>query len=254
MKMAVRLISGVEEVGGLQGVCSHPSVWGQGYARRLVEHVHDRFRELGLRISTLTTSRNIRGYSVYRALGYVDLAPFYRGSRQVGPGRPRTEGTRIRAATTRDLPTIQRLFGTYVRGLCGWTVRHPEALPARAAWYPKFFARYRIVVRDGTAVGYLRTSPDEDLTFEEMIVPSMGDFRRAVAVMEARASGKMATTTWISCRKDRQRLRALGYDVDGPIGDTTMAVPLSRKLRARELPSLFGATTGRFAHYPSDDF
>src|SRR5881396_3683965 len=65
LRFRVRLTTGVEDVGGLAGVCSHPSVWGHGFARRLIEATHDRFRDLGLRISTLTTSRNIRGYGVY---------------------------------------------------------------------------------------------------------------------------------------------------------------------------------------------
>ncbi len=82
MKMTVRLTTGPESVGGLQGVCSHPGVWGKGYARRLIEHVHERFRSMGLRISTLTSSRNIRGYPLYRSLGYVDIAAFYSGAKE----------------------------------------------------------------------------------------------------------------------------------------------------------------------------
>jgi len=254
MKMTVRLASGPEEVGGLQAVCSHPSVWGKGVVRQLTEHVHDRFRAMGFRLSTLTTSRNIRGYHVYRSLGYVDLASFYCGSRRVPRNRKRPEGLRVRKATKADLPTIQRLFEAHARGLCGWTERHPDVLPAIAAWYPGFLGRYRIAVRDRDPVGYFRTDPERDLLFEEMIGPRAIDFRDAIAWMESRARGKVATTTWITCAKDRDRFRNLGYDLDGPIGDTTMAVPLDRSLRARGLPVLFGATSGRFAHYPSDDF
>src|SRR2546428_245350 len=63
-RLAVRTTNGVEEVGGLAAVCSHPGVWGRGFARRLIEATHDLFRELGLSMSALTTSRNIRGYGV----------------------------------------------------------------------------------------------------------------------------------------------------------------------------------------------
>ncbi len=254
MRMAVRLKTGVEEVGGLQGVCSHPSVWGKGYARRLMEHVQARFREMGLQISTLTSSRNTRGYSVYQALGYVDLAPFYSGSRSVPRNRRRPKDIRIRTATGRDLPTIQKLFESYTRDLRGWTARHPDVFPALGAWCPKFLDRYRIVERGGAVVGYLRTDPARDPLFEEAIAPRTVDLRAAVAAMEARVRGKVATTTWITCRKDQERFRSLGYDLDGPIGDTTMALSLTREIRTRNLPALFGATRGLFAHYPSDDF
>jgi len=254
LRMTVRLTSGPEEVGGLQGVCSHPAVWGRGYVRRLIEDAHERFREMGLRISTLTTSRNIRGYHVYGGLGYKELAPFYCGSRRVPRGRRRPEGLRVRKATRADLPVIQELFEAYTRGLCGWTMRDPDVLPAMASWHPTFLQRYRIAIRDGTAVGYFRTDPRRDVLFEEMIVPRTRDFRDAIASIEARARGKVSTTTWITCAKDRKRLRGLGFDLEGPIGDTTMAVPLDRSLRGRDLPALFGAASGRFAHYPSDDF
>ncbi len=254
LTMDVRLTTGPEQVGGLQGVCSHPSVWGKGYTRRLIEHVHDRFRSMGLRISTLTTSRNIRGYGVYAGLGYVDLAPLYCASKRIPKKRRRPEGIRVRKATKSDFRTIQALFGTYTRGLCGWTLRHPDTLAATFSWYSPYLGRYRIVMRDGKAVGYLRTVRDRDILFEEVIVPRMGDFRDAVAAMESQVRGKVATTTWITCEKDRKRFRDLGYDLGGPIGDTTMAVPLDRSVRAAEVPRLFGATTGPFAHYPSDDF
>src|SRR2546425_4733885 len=85
-RLAVRTTNGVEEVGGLAAVCSHPGVWGRGFARRLIEATHDLFRELGLSMSALTTSRNIRGYGVYAKVGYVDPAPVPQGN---PPGAPR---------------------------------------------------------------------------------------------------------------------------------------------------------------------
>src|SRR2546427_7199536 len=90
-RLAVRTTSGVEEIGGLAAVCSHPAVWGRGFARRLIEATHDRFRELGMRVSALTTSRNIRGYGVYAKLGYLGLAPV-RTANPPGARRQRPKG------------------------------------------------------------------------------------------------------------------------------------------------------------------
>src|SRR6266571_2490305 len=84
LRFPVRLASGVEEVGGVAGVCSHPSVWGRGFAHRLMDAAHTRLRELGLRISTLTTSRNIRGYRVYAKMGYADFASSFADARSSG--------------------------------------------------------------------------------------------------------------------------------------------------------------------------
>src|SRR2546428_4150440 len=82
-RLAVRTPHGLEEVGGLAAVCSHPGVWGRGFARRLIEATHDRLRELGLSASDLTTRRDIRGYGLYAKLRYADLAPVQQAIPQV---------------------------------------------------------------------------------------------------------------------------------------------------------------------------
>jgi GNAT superfamily N-acetyltransferase len=254
MKMPVHLTTGVTEVGGLQAVCSHPSVWGKGYARRLMQHTHDVFRSLDLDISTLTTSRNIRGYHIYQSLGYRDLGPFLRGLRRVPKDRARPSGVRLRKAKRSDLPDIQGLFEEYTKDDYGWTRRLPEVLPTAVALTPKLPGYYRILVRDRETVGYFRTRPHWNINLEELIAPDFQDFRDAVALMEHSMRGKIASVHWITSGKDKRRFLKLGYDLDGPIGDTTMAVPLGRNVRARDIPSMFGVKKDRFAHYPTDDF
>lgn len=250
----VRLTTGIETVGGLAGVCSHPSVWGHGYARRLMEEVHDRFRSMGLRVSTLTTSRNIRGYGVYRALGYVDLGPFYRASRRLPTKRLRPGDMYLRTPTRKDLPRMNRLFEGYTKDLLGWTARHPRAMDRRLAWNRNYLRRYRLVFRRGRPVGYLRTRPEDGYELEEVIVPRENDFRAAVRLMESRSRGRVIAVNWLTSGADRDRFEDLGYTLDGPIPDTTMALGLTRTLRTADLPRLFGVPPMRFAHYPTDDF
>lgn len=45
LKLPVVLKGGPTIVGGLQGVCSLPEVWGRGYVRRLIERAHEMYRE-----------------------------------------------------------------------------------------------------------------------------------------------------------------------------------------------------------------
>ncbi|HYM40154.1 MAG TPA: GNAT family N-acetyltransferase [Thermoplasmata archaeon] len=253
MRFPVRLSSGGERVGGLQAVCSFPSVWGHGYARRLMEHVHAMFREDGIRISTLTTSRNIRGYAVYGRMGYVDLAPFYLGTRAVPKGRTTPGRLQIRKTRTEDLPRIHELYRRATRGLLGWTERTVTELPAAFRTFPWSRARYRTAVRDRRIVGYLRSRPDDGALIEELVAETEADFRAIVAAMEPKARGGVATVNWITCRRDRVRFERLGYRMDR-LSDTTMAVPLTRDVKTRDLPRLFGGPTGKFLQYPTDDF
>ena len=253
LRFAVRLTSGVEEVGGIAGVCSHPSVWGKGYAHRLMESAHDRFRDLGFRISTLTTSRNIRGYGMYSKMGYVDLAPFHRAVRRV-TGRKAPRGYRLRSASRSDLPMIHTLYRTRTRGMLGWTERSPDFLAWSLRRRRDYLSRYRVVLHGREPVGYLRTRPDDGVTMEEVVAPSLRDFRAGVALMESPLRHGIATVNWITAAEDVARFRRLGYAVDGPVPDTTMALSLTNEIRTADLPRLFGGTSGHFVQYSTDDF
>lgn len=252
LRFAVRLTTGVETVGGLAGVCSHPAVWGQGYARRLMEAAHDLMRRDGLRIVTLTTSRNIRGHGVYTKLGYLDLAPFYRASRRIR-SRTAVRGYRLRRATKGDLPAMLARFREHTRDLLGWTERPEDFLRFRVGWEPGL-DKYHVLVRDGETEGYLRSRPEERVTLEEVVIPHLRAFRAAIVLAERRATGGVSTVNWLTAHKDIERFRRLGYAIDGPIPDTTMALPLTREVPRRSLPTLFGGPAGRFVQYPTEDF
>jgi GNAT superfamily N-acetyltransferase len=253
LRFPVRLTTGTEEVGGLAGVCSHPAVWGRGYARRLIEAAHARFREMGLRISTLTTSRNIRGYGVYSKMGYADLSPFRAASRRVSRTR-RPKGYALRKATRADLPGMHRLYQRHTRNMLGWTERPSGLLTWKLFAEPGYLAKYRVLTRAGKTAAYLRTRPEDGVTLEEVVAPNESDFRAAVALIEPTAPGGIATVDWVTAEEDATRFRRLGYVVDGPIPDATMALALSRDFRTSDLPRLFGGTSGRFVQYRTDDF
>ncbi len=252
--MPVRLTTGVEMVGGVAGVCSLPEVWGRGYIRRLMEHVHELYRERGLRIAALTTSRNIRGYGVYRKLGYVDLAPFYRGAKRIR-SKPRPPGgLRLRVPTARDIPRLQALFRQFSRPFYGWTERDPEFLGGVQIWYDRPLARYRLVYRDGELVGYLRVVPEMEDASEEYVLRRPADFRAVVRAVEARTRFGFSNVEGLTTAADLARFGSLGYAILGPTPGKAMAVPLVSGLRAKDLPRLFGGPQGRFLLYSTDAF
>lgn len=254
LKMPVRLTTGVETVGGVAAVCSHPDVWGQGYLRGLMDHVHGMYRDAGLRIAALTTSRNIRGYGVYRKLGYVDLAPFYRATKRIAR-RPRRPGdVRLRTPRWRDLPRIQGLFRGFSRGLYGWTERHPRFLGGGQIWLDNYLGNFRLVYRAGELVGYFVETPGEADCHQEFVIRRRADLRATLAGVEAEARHGLSTIDCLSCDRDLKRFRELGYDIVGPTTYKAMAIPLRRGVASRDLPRLFGATLGRFLLYPTDSF
>ncbi len=254
LHMPVRLTSGVEVVGGMAGVCSLPSIWGRGYARALLERAHELYREEGYDISTLMTSRNIRGYGIYRRLRYVDLAPFRHATHRVKGRRAGAKGLRLRRAKKGDLPTIQSLFELQVEGQYGWTERNPRVLRNLVRLYPKTLEAYHLVLRDGKAVGYVRAPRGEAYVADEAIVSRLGDLSEALRSLEGRSKREYGTVANVICQRDTSRLAGLGYAIDGPAMATVMATPLNRRHRAAELPRVFGADEGRLVLYPTDWF
>ncbi|MGI0149167.1 MAG: GNAT family N-acetyltransferase, partial [Thermoplasmata archaeon] len=189
-RMRVRLATGIETIGAIAGVCSHPAKWGQGYARRTMERAHEWFREEGLRIAALTTSRNIRGFGLYRKMGYTELGPFFRAYRTLPRKRLRPKGIRLRKARRGDLPLIVRLFGASTRGLLGWTVRSVEEFRASLTWNSRSIHRYRIVLRGGMPVAYFRTLASNDVLFDELVAPRGEDFRATLELLEAESRSR----------------------------------------------------------------
>jgi hypothetical protein len=52
---------------------THPAFQRRGIANRLIDEVHKRMREAGLRFSTLGTARHRGAYTLYKRLGYEDV-------------------------------------------------------------------------------------------------------------------------------------------------------------------------------------
>lgn len=254
LKMNVRLTTGVETIGGIAAVCSRPEVWGRGYIRRLMEHVHGMYREAGFRIAALTTSRNIRGHGVYTGLGYMDLTPFYRATKRVSRRPSRPGGLRLRVPRRRDIPRIQDLFRTFARGFTGWTERDSRFLGGEDIWFDRILDRFRLVYHDGKLVGYFRTIPGEEDFVEEVVLRRRSDFRAAMRAVEAGSGGGFTNIALLTSSFDLRRFRELGYHIVGPTPGRAMALSLVHDLPTKELPRLFGVPERRFLLYPTDAF
>ena len=73
-RLPVVSLDGAQEVGGVWAVSTHPAYARRGIATRLLDEAHARMRIAGLRYSTLGTQRDRVAYSLYRRLGYEDVA------------------------------------------------------------------------------------------------------------------------------------------------------------------------------------
>src|SRR2546428_14181812 len=119
-------------------------------------------------------------------------------------------GYGLRAVRRSDMSTIHRLYRTQTRRMLGWTERPEQALEWAVIRTRDYLEKYRIVLRDGKAVGYLRTRPHDGITMEEVVAPNAQDFRAAVALIEAKAEAGIATVDWLNAGAGCARIRKLG--------------------------------------------
>lgn len=66
-------IDGLEDVGGVWAVCTHPSFIRRRIANHLLTEAHERMRVEGLRFSTLGTSKYRVAHILYQKQGYQDI-------------------------------------------------------------------------------------------------------------------------------------------------------------------------------------
>jgi GNAT superfamily N-acetyltransferase len=72
-RLPVMTTEGMEDIGGVWAVSTHPGYSGRGVASRLLEEAHSRMRAAGLRFSTLGTGRSGTAYRLYQRHGYEDM-------------------------------------------------------------------------------------------------------------------------------------------------------------------------------------
>jgi GNAT superfamily N-acetyltransferase len=72
-RLPVMTTEGMEDMGGIWAVSTHPGYSGRGVASLLLDEAHSRMRAAGLRFSTLGTGRSGTAWRLYQRLGYEDL-------------------------------------------------------------------------------------------------------------------------------------------------------------------------------------
>ncbi|MHA2224543.1 MAG: GNAT family N-acetyltransferase [Candidatus Hodarchaeales archaeon] len=121
---------GLEDVGGVWAVCTHPTLSRRGIAKRLLHEAHERMRTEGLRFSTLGTSTFRVAYSLYLKQGYQDV--FFSTSLFMRHESLRSYvfDLRVEQANFKKLSLADDLFRRISVNRIGFTRRFKSFLPA----------------------------------------------------------------------------------------------------------------------------
>lgn len=117
----------VELVGGIWAIATRPSMARQGVGKQLLEAAENHFRERGIRMSMLTTSRAIVAHRWYSSVGYreVEIVNRYRHFYKLLRAKPAKKAGK---AQVEEFDRVQCIanFTRFMKDRCGFVYRANE--------------------------------------------------------------------------------------------------------------------------------
>lgn len=234
--------AGREDVGAAWAVSTHPHHAGRGVASRLLDEVHARMRDAGLRFSMLGTNRYRVAYKLYQRHGYEDMrvlaTAFARWETAHQP-------TRLRAYQpgADGFAQVENLFQELAGGNLGFAWRHTPFAPLRDKVAQEDIW---IILENNRSVGYALAHLSKPvLNISSLLVSDGIDTSEAVAAVAAELS-----TSYVKVKINRpveiDSLKRSGYHIAQPTWGAIMLKPLLPEVTVDDARYIFGIGTDRF--------
>ncbi len=238
-------LEGAQEVGGVWAVSTHPAYARRGIASHLLEEAHTRMRSAGLRFSTLGTQRSRTAYSLYRRLGYEDVA--CASSVMVARAALTTQtGLRAERAGSVHFALADRLFEQAAADALGFARRHLPFYPALDKQGIFTTQTLWILWQQDEPVGYaIGAQPQSVLRIDNLALLERVDPAAAVAAL-VRAVDALYVWVRIDRPRDAAALARAGFSVAKQDWDVFMVKPLAAGATVDQFRTLYGVDSGRF--------
>lgn len=256
-RLAYTFPGGTERIAAVASVGTRPDRARHGVARRLLEEVHRREREAGVRFVSLWTNFSWGAHRLYEQLGYRDTYAFPWAVRRprTDPGARRAPGS-AQPATLADLEAIERLHDRLAEGRLGFCRRPRRFLRLQAMTREVDPARELLVVRRDRAVtGYAHLQSTATRTISgELMAGTRADRVRLVQGVERRAHGAAVAFQHTPITDDPALFRRRGYARMGAGWYVFMTADLSGSGDSRAPASEFAVDDPRFLCLSGDRF
>jgi GNAT superfamily N-acetyltransferase len=216
-----------EVVSAIQGVVTRRERSRMGLAKRLLEEVHRREAEAGIRFAMLWTGHSIMAHNLYTSIGYEDVYTPKLAIRKCGRSSVERRGYELRAFRMKDAETIGRLHDEATRGRVGFTPRPKGILQSLFKLGFVKTDMFRLVLHEGKPVGYLQARRDRDWVRSDEIVLKRGvDPDTVVSLLEAERPGGWLTLLGTFVTDNTGLLRRRGYLLTDGLYSGLLARPL----------------------------
>ena len=236
---------GLEDVGGICAVSTHPAFSRRGIAERLMEEAHLRMLAAGLRFSTLGTARHRGAYQLSLRQGYETVfAPAQVfGSRE---SILRSSSLHAEHAAHEKLALTDGIFENVARGHLGFARRQKDFLPMLAATGDLNAEDIWILRRGDQPVGYAIAHLSESVLRVSNFVLVKGiDPTGAIAAL-----AQVLDFSYLQLRADvpsaQAALQRAGYALQNPDWSVFMIKPLRPDLTLADARRLLGVGTEAF--------
>lgn len=241
---------GREDVGGVWAVSTHPHHAGRGVASALLEEAHARMRDVGLRFSTLGTSRSGIAYRLYQKHGYVDMNVWatalarWEAAHQPTRLRAQPAGAALSESKGQEgFEFVETIFQNLAGAYLGFAWRHTPFIRLR----DKVNLEDIWVVWENRApVGFVFANKNELLLKVNLqILRADIDAAEVVAAVVSQSKASYVQVT-LSRPSDIVSLQRAGWQVARPTWEAFMVKPLLPELTADDARRLFGIGTDQF--------
>ncbi|MGI0129433.1 MAG: GNAT family N-acetyltransferase [Thermoplasmata archaeon] len=254
-RLAYTFPDGTEMIGAVASVGTRPDRARTGVARQILEEVHRREKEAGIRYIALWTNRSWGAHRLYEQLGYRDVYSIPWAVRSPRPDRLRCD-PRVRPGRREDLPALGLLHARRAKGRLGFCRRPKRLLETAAAVRELDPGKELIVARERGEVSgyaYLDANPSRVLS-GELVAGSQRTGARLVAEVERRAAGAAVAFQLTPVTDHRELFRQRGYVSVDTGWHVFMAAELGKAWAPRTAFERFRTGDSRFLCLSGDRF
>jgi len=191
MDLITRTLDGNEEyVGGIYGVATLPSHARKGISTKLMNRVHEHFRERKYRFSFLCTSHTLVAYTMYLKLGYTDLLERPSAYKVLSPKK--AKATVEQRSGKLDFDRLLKVYNEFVKDKTGFVVRDKAYLTMlKKTGY--FGGKDCIIEEDGYVIfrSNVGGTWSKATWIRELVALNAKEMNRLVELVEAKAKDLM---------------------------------------------------------------
>jgi GNAT superfamily N-acetyltransferase len=256
-RLAYTFPDGTEKIGAIASVGTRPDLARGGIARKILEEVHRREREAGIRFVSLWTNRSWGAHRLYEKLGYRNV---YENPWAVRAPRSRSlpprRGIRVGPGRRGDLAELERVHDRWAESRLGFC-RRPRCMFETSVAVRDFDpAQDLLVARTGGRIsGYAlaQTTPVRTLC-GELVAENQRTVVALVAGVERRAKGTPVAFQHTPVTDHAGMFRQRGYVTLDAGWYVLMAAELDRTWTSRSAVVRFATGNPRFLCLIGDRF